>query len=35
MSLQKEMYAEAKQYMVGGGSAGGRFNATLGQPLYM
>ena len=35
MSLQKEMYAEAKKYMVGGGSAGGRFNATLGQPLYM
>lgn len=35
MSLQKEMYVEAQKYMVGGGSAGGRFNATLGQPLYM
>jgi len=35
MGIQKEMYLEAQKYMVGGGSAGGRFNATLGQPLYM
>jgi len=35
MERQKEMYLEAQNYMVGGGSAGGRFNATLGQPLYM
>ncbi len=35
MWLQKEMYMEAQKYLVGGGSTGGRFNATLGQPLYM
>lgn len=35
MSVERDMYIEAQKYMVGGGSAGGRFNATLGQPLYM
>lgn len=32
---QKSMYIEAQKYLVGGGSAGGRYNATYGQPLYL
>ena len=32
---QKAMYIEAQKYLVGGGSAGGRYNATYGQPLYL
>ena len=32
---QKEMYIEAQKYLVGGGSAGGRYNDTYGQPLYL
>lgn len=31
----KEMYQEASQYMVAGASAGQRYNAALGQPLYL
>ena len=32
---EKAMFAEAAQYLVGGCSAGGRHNATYGQPLYL
>jgi len=32
---QESMYLEAQKYLVGGGSAGGRYNATFGQPLYL
>jgi glutamate-1-semialdehyde 2,1-aminomutase len=32
---QRAMYTEARRYLVGGGSAGGRYNATYEQPLYL
>ncbi len=35
MSKEREMYIEAQKYLIGGGSAGGRFNAIYGQPLYL
>lgn len=35
MSKMTELYKEASRYYVGGGSAGGRFNSTLGQPVYI
>lgn len=35
MSKLKALYDEAKKYMPGGVSAGGRYHATLGQPLYL
>ena len=35
MSREKEMYQEAQKYLVGGGTAGGRYNAVYGQPFYL
>lgn len=35
MSQIKELYQEAKQYLVAGSSAGQRFNAAMGHPLYL
>lgn len=35
MGVKEEMYLEAKQYLVGGGFAGGRYHSILGQPLYL
>lgn len=35
MSKSQAIYDEAKRYYVGGASAGQRFNAALGQPLYV
>lgn len=35
MSRQQELYDEACRYLVGGGSAGQRYNAQLGRPLYL
>ena len=35
MSKLQEIYDEARQYFIGGASAGGRFNSTLQQPLYL
>lgn len=35
MSHMEEMYEEAKQYLVAGSSAGQRYNAVLGHPLYL
>lgn len=35
MSRMEEMYKEASQYLVAGSSAGQRYNAALGHPLYL
>jgi glutamate-1-semialdehyde 2,1-aminomutase len=35
MSNLSIIYEEAKKYLVGGASAGGRFHGILGQPLYL
>lgn len=35
MSNLQKIYEEASQYFIGGASAGGRFNTTLNQPLYL
>lgn len=35
MDKLKSVYEEARKYFVGGGSAGGRFNSTIQQPLYL
>jgi len=35
MSKMESLYEEAKKYYVGGASAGGRFNSTIHQPLYI
>lgn len=35
MSRMQEIFAEAQQYYVAGASAGQRYNAVLGQPLYI
>ncbi len=35
MSKMKHMYKAAQKYLVGGTTAGGRFHATLGQPLFL
>lgn len=35
MSRVEEMYKEASQYLVAGSSAGQRYNAALGYPLYL
>jgi glutamate-1-semialdehyde 2,1-aminomutase len=35
MSRQQELYDEARQWLVGGASAGQRYNAQLGHPLYL
>ncbi len=35
MSNLQKIYEEASQYFIGGASAGGRYNTTLKQPLYL
>ena len=35
MSKQRELYREAKKYLIGGACAGGRYNAVYGQPFYL
>ena len=35
MSKLQEVYQEAQKYFIGGASAGGRWNSTLKQPLYI
>jgi len=35
MTKVEELYNEAKSYMVAGSSAGQRYNAVLGHPLYL
>lgn len=35
MKNTEKIYEEAKQYLVGGASAGQRYNGALGHPLYM
>ena len=30
-----DMFDEAKKYLIGGATAGGRFHATYGQPIYL
>lgn len=35
MSRQQELYDEASRWLVGGASAGQRYNAQLGRPLYL
>lgn len=35
MSRNQELYEEASQLLVGGASAGQRYNAALGYPLYL
>lgn len=35
MSRMEEMYKEASQYLIAGSSAGQRYNAALGHPLYL
>ena len=35
MGKMQDMYQEAAQYLVAGSSAGQRYNAALGHPLYM
>jgi len=35
MSKQTDMYSEAKRYLIGGATAGGRYHAVFGQPLYL
>ncbi|MFR1114288.1 MAG: hypothetical protein ACLSEX_13325 [Blautia sp.] len=35
MSNLQEIYQEACGSFIGGASAGGRYNTTLGQPLYL
>ena len=35
MGRQQELYDEASRWLVGGASAGQRYNAQLGRPLYL
>ena len=35
MSKEKELYQEALNYLVGGGTTGGRYNAVYKQPMYL
>ena len=35
MSLQSALYDDARKYMVGGVSAGGRYHRSFGQPLLI
>jgi len=35
MSRQAKLFDRAKEYLIGGGTAGGRFHATFGQPFYI
>jgi glutamate-1-semialdehyde 2,1-aminomutase len=35
MTRQLELYDEARRFLVGGASAGQRYNAQLGHPLYL
>jgi glutamate-1-semialdehyde 2,1-aminomutase len=35
MSQLKSTYEEAKKYLIGGATAGGRFHGILGQPIYL
>ncbi len=35
MSRKAEMYQDALNYLVGGGTTGGRYNAVFKQPLYL
>ena len=35
MSRMEEMYKEASRYLIAGSSAGQRYNAALGHPLYL
>lgn len=35
MNRIQEIYQEAEKYFIGGASAGQRYNAVLGQPLYI
>lgn len=35
MNRKEELYAEAKNYLVAGSSAGQRFNGAMGYPLYL
>lgn len=35
MNKMKEMFGAAQEYLVGGTTAGGRYHAVFGQPVYM